>query len=142
MPPKPIYSGIATPKSTSSRCTSALAAAVITATFTAVRTDSVRHPPGAASAHRSAVHQGPAMSDAEDVLDVEEGDFDAPAGRIAGDDVLGGGGEVGGDQCYVVAAGAGLACALAQEDDAGGSVRQVPYHRQTRSVTATVAVVA
>jgi hypothetical protein len=29
------------------------------------------------------------LLDAEDALDVEEGDFDAPAGRVAGDDLLG-----------------------------------------------------
>jgi hypothetical protein len=54
---------------------------------------------------------------AEDVLDVEEGDFDAPAGGVAGDDLLGWCGEVGGDQREVIAA---APAGVAQENDADG----------------------
>ncbi|HEU0090433.1 MAG TPA: hypothetical protein VFQ77_22700 [Pseudonocardiaceae bacterium] len=48
-------------------------------------------------------------------LDVEDGDLDAPPGRVAGDDLFGGGGEVGGDQRDVIAmlAAAGRAAGVA-----------------------------
>ena len=43
-------------------------------------------------------HPVAGLPDAEDVFHVEEGDLDAPPGRVAGDDLLRCGGEVGGDQ--------------------------------------------
>jgi len=59
-------------------------------------------------------HPVAGLPDAQDVLHVEEGDLDAPPRRVAGDDLLGCGGEVGGDQREVIAAGgAGRASGVA-----------------------------
>ena len=61
------------------------------------------------------------LADAEDVLDVEEQGVDGPSGGVAGDDLLRGGGEVGGDQRDVVAAGrGGGASGVVEQDDADG----------------------
>src|SRR5450755_726066 len=58
------------------------------------------------------------FADAGDVFPVVEADFDGPAGRVAGDDLGGGCGHVGGDYCdVVVLVGGGLAVAVFDQDD-------------------------
>ena len=59
------------------------------------------------------------FADAGDVFPVVEADFDGPAGCVAGDDLGGGCGHVGGDDCDVVAfVGGGFAVAVFDQDDA------------------------
>ncbi|HKS47813.1 MAG TPA: hypothetical protein VJT49_22405 [Amycolatopsis sp.] len=79
---------------------------------------------------------------AEEVVDIDEHHLDRIAGRVAGDDVLGCGGEVGGDQCDVIpAGGAGFGGFPVLPTGRTCTVRQVPNQSHTRSVVFTVPVV-
>lgn len=66
-------------------------------------------------------HTVAGLSDTEDVLDVEKGDFDAPSGRVASNDDLGWRREVGGDQRDAVTPGRiDVAGVVTDEDDPHG----------------------
>lgn len=61
------------------------------------------------------------LADAEDGLDLEEGDLDRPTGRVAGDDLLWCRVRLGGDQCDAVTLGGlGFLAGLTDQDDPDG----------------------